>query len=113
MAIILLVSRGLTTFLTIGFGGSGGFFSPTVLIGSLCGIIVGGILGIPSSTTLVTTGIAAALSGVINVPMAAVIIVVEVFGVNFIIPAAIGSAIAFPLAQKWVIYPHVRRVRLP
>ena len=113
LAIILLVSRGLTTFLTIGFGGSGGLFSPTVLMGSLCGIIVGDILGVPDSRVLVTTGIAAALSGVMNVPMAAVIIVVEVFGVNFIIPAAIGSAIAFPLAQKWVIYPHVRRVRLP
>lgn len=113
LAIILLIGRGLTTSLTTSFGGSGGLFSPTVLMGSLCGIIVGGILGIPDPRALVTTGIAAALSGVINVPMAAVIIVVEVFGVDFIIPAAIGSAIAFPLAQKWFIYPQIRRNRLP
>jgi CIC family chloride channel protein len=108
-ALTLLVGRWLTTFFTVGFGGSGGLFSPTVLMGGLAGTIVARILGITGVNVLVTTGMTAALTGVMNVPVAAVIIVVEVFGVSFIIPAAIGSAIAFLLAKNWVIYPHIRQ----
>jgi len=108
-AIALLIGRWITTFLTIGSGGSGGLFTPTVLMGGLSGTIVARILGTANVRVLVTTGIAAALAGVINVPMAAVILVVEVFGVSFIIPAAIGSAIAFLLAKNVVIFPHVQQ----
>jgi CIC family chloride channel protein len=110
-AAALLVGRWLTTFLTIGFGGSGGLFAPTVLMGGLSGTIVAQLLGVANIKVLVTTGIAAALVGVVNVPVAAVILVVEVFGVSFIIPAAIGSAIAFLLARNVVIYPHIQRYR--
>jgi CIC family chloride channel protein len=105
----LLIGRWVTTFLTIGFGGSGGLFSPIVLMGGLSGTIVARVLGTANVKVLVTTGIAAALAGVINVPMAAVILVVEVFGVSFIIPAAIGSAIAFLLARNVVIFPHIQQ----
>jgi CIC family chloride channel protein len=110
-AVVLLLGRWVTTALTIGFGGSGGFFAPTVLIGGLSGTVVARVLGINRINILVTTGIASALSAVINVPIAAVIIVVEAFGANFIVPAAIGSSIAFLLARKWVIYPHIRQIR--
>ena len=108
-ALILLIGRWMTTFLTVGFGGSGGLFSPTVLMGALSGTIAARILGITNVGVLVTSGISAGLVCVINVPMAAVIIVVEVFGVSFIIPAAIGSAIAFLLAKNLVIYPHIQQ----
>ena len=110
-AIVLLIGRWITTFLTIGFGGSGGLFTPTVLMGGLSGTIVARILGTSNVNVLVTTGIAAALVGVIDVPMAAVIIVIEIFGISFIIPAAIGSAVAFLLAKNFVIYPHIQRYR--
>ena len=106
-AAVLLIGRWVTTFLTVGFGGSGGLFSPTVLMGGLSGTIVARLLGIASPRVLVTTGMAAALVGVMNVPMAAVIIVAEAFGVGFILPAAIGSAIAFLLCKRMVIYPNI------
>lgn len=111
--IALLAGRSATTFFTVGFGGSGGLFAPTVLVGSLSGITVARLLGINNVGILVTTGISAALVGVMNVPMAAVIIAVEIFGVSFIIPAAIGSMIAFLLAKNWVIYPNIQRYREP
>jgi H+/Cl- antiporter ClcA len=111
--IVLLVGRSATTFFTVGFGGSGGLFAPTVLLGSLSGITVARLLGIDNVTILLTTGISAALVGVMNVPMAAVIMAVEIFGVSFIIPAAIGSTIAFLLAKNWVIYPNIQRYREP
>ncbi len=111
--ITLLVGRSATTFFTVGFGGSGGLFAPTVLLGSLSGITVARLLGIDKVRVLLTTGISAALVGVMNVPMAAVIIAVEIFGVSFIIPAAIGSTIAFLLAKNWVIYPNIQRYREP
>ena len=109
VAIALLIGRWITTFITIGFGGSGGLFTPTVLMGGLAGTIVARILGLSSAKVLVTTGISAALVGVMNVPMAAVIIVIELFGITFIIPAAIGSAIALTLSRGLVIYPHIER----
>ena len=76
-------------------------------MGGLSGTIVARLLGIASPRVLVTTGMAAALVGVMNVPMAAVIIVAEAFGVGFILPAAIGSAIAFLLCKRMVIYPNI------
>jgi len=111
--IALLIGRSATTFFTVGFGGSGGLFAPTVLVGSLSGIIVARLLGISNVGILLTTGISAALVGVMNVPMAAVIIAVEIFGVSFIIPAAIGSTVAFLLAKNWVIYPNFQRYHEP
>jgi CIC family chloride channel protein len=109
ISIALLIGRWITTFITVGLGGSGGLFSPTVLMGGLAGTIVAGVLGVASTKVLVTTGISAALVGVMNVPMAAVIIVIELFGISFIIPAAIGSAIASMLAKNFVIYSHVEK----
>jgi CIC family chloride channel protein len=112
-SIALLMGRWATTFFTVGFGGSGGLFSPTVLVGELSGTIVAHILNISHAKVLVTTGISAALAGMINVPMAAVIIVTEAFGISFIIPAAIGSAIASILAKNVVIYPNIQKFREP
>lgn len=106
-AIALLISRWLTTFLTVGFGGSGGLFSPTLLLGGLAGIIIARLFGASSTSVLVTTGMSAALTGVMNVPIAAIIMVIEAFGISFIIPAIIGSVISFLLANNLVIYPHV------
>ncbi|MBD3182418.1 hypothetical protein GF312_09005 [Candidatus Poribacteria bacterium] len=108
MAFILLVGRWITTFLTVGFDGSGGLFAPTVLMGGLVGTIVARLLGIVNVKVLVTTGISAALVGVINVPIAAIIIVIEVFGISYLIPAVIGSTIAYLLARNFVIYPHIQ-----
>jgi CIC family chloride channel protein len=108
---VLLAGRWIATFLTVGFSGSAGLFSPTVLMGGLSGVIVARLLGIANTNVLVTTSISAALTGIVNVPMAAVIIIVEVFGVTFIIPAAIGSMMAFLLAKNWVIYPHIQKYR--
>ena len=89
-----------------------------IVVGFICGleaiiIIIGELLGIANTKILVTTGMSAALSGVINVPMAAIIIVVEIFGVDYILPAAIGSSIAFILARNWVIYPHIKHIKTP
>jgi len=96
--------------LTVGFGGSGGLFSPTLLLGGLAGNIVALLLGVSETKVLVATGMTAALSGVLNVPIAAIIIIIEIFGVDYIIPAAIGSSIAFMIARRWVIYPHVKHI---
>jgi CIC family chloride channel protein len=109
--IAIFIGRWTTTLLTVGLGGSGGLFAPTILIGTLSGTIIARTLSLAKGRILMTTCIAAALSGVINVPIAAVIIVVEVFGVNYIIPAAIGSSIAYLMAKNLVIYPHIRPIR--
>ncbi|MFC1718802.1 chloride channel protein, partial [Candidatus Poribacteria bacterium] len=110
-AIILLAGRWITTFLTVGFSGSAGLFSPTVLMGGLSGVVVVRLLGVTNSNVLVTTSISAALTGMVNVPMSAVIIIVEIFGATYIIPAAIGSMMAFLLAKNWVIYPNIQKYR--
>ncbi len=110
IAIALLIGRWVNTLLTVGFGGSGGLFSPTLLLGGLAGNIVALLLGVSETKVLVATGMAAALSGVLNVPIAAIIIIIEIFGVDYIIPAAIGSSIAFMIARRWVIYPHVKHI---
>jgi len=111
--VLLAIALGkiLTTGLTIGSGGSGGVFGPSMVIGG-CG---GGALGlllhdwwpwlVPHPASFVIVGMAGFFAAAAKTPFSTLIIVSEMTGgYHLLLPALWVCALAFILADKQSIY---------
>jgi CIC family chloride channel protein len=101
MALILLLKAPAMS-LTIGSGGSGGVFGPTVTMGALLGGVVGAGLAalfpdlhvVPAG--FVVVGMAAIFSGAARTPISTLIMVTEMTGgYGLIVPAMLANILAF------------------
>lgn len=101
LLIALMVGKMLATSLTIGIGGSGGVFAPTLFIGAVGGTAVGaavhGLLpsmtGSPGAYGLI--GMAGALAGATRAPITAVVIIFELTGeYSIILPLMAAVAVS-------------------
>ncbi|TDO78353.1 CIC family chloride channel protein [Halanaerobium saccharolyticum] len=98
---LLLVFKIIATSVTLGSGGSGGIFSPSLFIGSLTGIIIGTLFNqfFPflsgSASLYALIGMAAVISAVIRAPLTATFIILEfTHNYSLTIPLLIASLIA-------------------
>ncbi len=120
--VLLAIALGkiLTTSLTIGSGGSGGVFGPSMVIGG-CG---GGALGIllhqwwpglvPHPASFVIVGMAGFFAAAAKTPFSTLIIVSEITGgYNLLLPALWVCALAFILSDEQSIYSCAGREPLP
>ena len=111
--VLLAVALGkiLTTGLTIGSGGSGGVFGPSMVIGG-CG---GGALGIvlhrlwpalvPHPATFVIVGMAGFFAAAAKTPFSTLVIVSEMTGnYNLLLPTLWVCTLAFLLSDEQSIY---------
>ena len=111
--VLLAIALGkiLTTSLTIGSGGSGGVFGPSMVIGG-CG---GGALGlmlhgwwpwlVPHPASFVIVGMAGFFAAAAKTPFSTLIIVSEMTGgYHLLLPALWVCALAFILSDKQSIY---------
>ena len=111
--ILLAVAFGkiATTSLTIGSGGSGGVFGPSMVIGG-CG---GGALGIffhqfwpelvPNPASFVIVGIAGFFAAAAKTPFSTLIIVSEMTGdYQLLLPTMWVSTLCFLLCRRWKLY---------
>ncbi len=98
---VLLVGKVLATSLTIGIGGSGGVFAPTLFCGAMLGAAVGqgagllapGAAGSPGAYALV--GMAAVFGGGARAPITAVVVVFELTGeYSLILPLMLAVVLA-------------------
>lgn len=111
---ILLLFVGLTmllktfaTGLTIGSGGNGGNFAPSLFLGSYVGFLFSktitliGISKLPiSNFTLV--GMAGILSGLFHAPLTAIFLIAEITGgYDLMIPLMIVSSISFAMSKRF------------
>lgn len=103
---ILLIFKIIATALTLGSGGSGGIFSPSLFIGSVTGIIVGILFHrffpffAGSAPLYALIGMAAVISAVIRAPLTATFIILEfTHNYSLTIPLLIASLIAERLAS--------------
>ncbi|WP_264059476.1 chloride channel protein [Mycolicibacterium frederiksbergense] len=114
MLLILMVGKMLATSLTIGIGGSGGVFAPTLFIGAMAGTAFGTIAHqlFPAATESAGAygliGMGAALGGATGAPITAVVILFELTGQYSIIlplmPAVVMAAGTGHLLSKNTIY---------
>jgi CIC family chloride channel protein len=100
LLLIFTFGKILTLSLTVGSGGSGGVFGPTLYIGIMLGGTFAGILHllhVPiDGTWLAVVGMAAVFAGTARVPIAAMVMVIEMTGgFTLIMPTMLAVAIAF------------------
>lgn len=100
--VALLLLKPLAMAITIGSGGSGGVFAPTVTMGALLGACVGTVLnaelpalGLPVAAYAVV-GMAAVFAGAARTPISTLIMVAEMTGgYGLIVPAMLANVLAF------------------
>jgi CIC family chloride channel protein len=109
MALVLM--KIIATSFTIGSGGSGGVFAPSLFIGAMVGGAFGHILNmafpevVTQPVSYVLVGMGAMLAGVAKVPIAAIVMVSEMAGnYNLLAPLMVASTFSYLLSGRWSIY---------
>jgi CIC family chloride channel protein len=114
MLISLFVLKVAATSITLGSGGSGGIFAPSLFIGAMLGTVVGSTFGLffPSLTAPAgaygIVGMAAVFAGAAQAPFSAILIIFEMTGdYNMILPlmtAVVISTVVSRAVRRESIY---------
>ncbi len=115
----LAIGKIITTSFSIGSGGSGGVFGPSVVIGGAVGGVVGGIFHsimpniVHDPGAFVIVGMVGFLTVVLNIPICSIIIVGEMTNsYNLLLPSLMVCSISYILSQKWTLYRKQVKSRL-
>ncbi len=110
MAMMVLTKIFATSF-TIGSGGSGGVFGPSLFIGAMLGGVVGQVGHhyfpevVSNPTAFALVGMAGFFAGVAKAPIGALLMVSEMTqGYGLLVPLMFVSAIPVVLSGSWGIY---------
>lgn len=107
----LAIGKVITTSFSIGSGGSGGVFGPSVVIGGAMGGVVGkvfhhimpGIVTEPGA--FVVVGMAGFFTAVSNTPISTIIFVSEMTDSYYLLlPSLLVCSVSYLAAKKWTIY---------
>ncbi len=106
-----VILKVLATSFSIGSGGSGGIFAPSLFMGAMLGGAFGGLSHmffpevVTQPTAFVLVGMAAFFAGAANVPISMTIMITEMTGsYSLLVPLIFSSTLAFFVARKWSIY---------
>ena len=108
---LLAIGKIFTTSFSIGSGGSGGVFGPSIVIGGAMGGVVGKIFHqiIPGVVTepgaFVVVGMAGFFTAVSNTPISTIIFVSEMTdSYQLLLPSLLVCSVSYLAARKWTIY---------
>lgn len=95
-----MLMKIVATSVTIGSGGNGGVFAPTLFLGGFAGYFITIILNLNgfqvSTQNFVLAGMAGMMAGVMHAPMTAIFLIAEITGgFGLFIPLMITSAVAY------------------
>ncbi|MFZ1689113.1 MAG: chloride channel protein, partial [Flavobacteriales bacterium] len=107
LAVGLMLLKVVAARLTLGAGGNGGMFGPSLFIGAMLGfgyaraVNLTGIMEL-NEVNFTVVGMAALLSGTIHVPLTAIFLIAEITGgYALFVPLMIASALAY-LVSKYL-----------
>jgi len=108
---VVVFLKSIATGITLGSGGNGGNFAPSLFVGSYTGFafayglnLTGWFDKIPV-TNFTMVGMAGMLSGLFHAPLTAMFLIAEITGgYNLMIPLMIVSSISFAISKRFV--PH-------
>jgi len=109
--VTLAIGKVLTTSFSIGSGGSGGVFGPSVVIGGAMGGAVGlafhqimpGV--VTEAGAFVAVGMAGFFTAVSNTPISTIIFVSEMTNsYHLLLPSLLVCSVSYLAAQRWTIY---------
>jgi CIC family chloride channel protein len=110
LLLILLSVKAFCNCVTVGSGMSAGFTGPTVIVGMLLGASIATIIGVSNGHAnyyaCIAAGFAGMLAGSMNVPLAAAIITIECFGLQYSFPAGIAAVVGFQINRFNTIYDY-------
>lgn len=101
----LVIMKIVATGITIGAGGNGGTFAPTMFTGAFLGLFVAFAVNLTglvhlSTSNFIAVGMAGALSGVLHAPLTAIFLIAEITGGYVLfIPLMIVSAISYMISK--------------
>jgi CIC family chloride channel protein len=102
VVLIILFLKMVVTGLTIGSGGSGGVFAPSMVIGGMLGAAAGGLFQrlaphiVTQPAAFVLVGMAGFFAGAAKVPVSSLVMVSEMTsGYGLLVPLMLTNAIAF------------------
>jgi len=121
LAFLLTLALGkiFTTSFSIGSGGSGGLFGPSIVIGAALGGVVGqlchqiapGMLQSPGAFAVV--GMAGFFAAVSNTPISTIIFVSEMTNsYHLLLPSLLVCSVAYLFTRRWTIFQSQVRRRL-
>lgn len=109
--LFLAIGKIFTTAFSIGSGGSGGVFGPSIVIGGSLGGVVGKLfhMVIPGVVTkpgaFVVVGMAGFFTAVSNTPISTIIFVSEMTNsYHLLLPSLLVCSVSYLAARKWTIY---------
>jgi len=109
----------LTSSLSIGSGGSGGAFGPSMVIGGCAGSAFGMIAGqlfpglVPHPATFGVVGMAGFFAGVARAPISTIIMVRELTGdFGLLVPTMLVCSVTFLTSNRWPLYKSQVSTRL-
>ncbi|MEP1095304.1 MAG: chloride channel protein [Cyclobacteriaceae bacterium] len=111
--LLVLLVKPIATALTIGAGGSGGIFAPSLFMGGISGYVFSSsantIFGTSLSTSNFTlVGMCGVMSGVLHAPLTAIFLIAEITsGYMLFVPLMLVSAISYSTIsyfEKYSIY---------
>ncbi len=109
-AALLILAKALTTSLTLGIGGHGGIFAPSMFMGAMLGFVFAhtlNTLGLVSlsEANFIAVAMAGILSGIIKAPLTGIFLIAEITGgYSLIVPLMIVSAVSYFVA--YFFEPH-------
>ena len=107
----VVLAKIVATALTVGSGGSGGVFGPSLFIGGvvgamfagICELVLPGVIRMPEMFILV--GMASFFAGATKAPFAGVVMVCEMTGSYSLLPGLmIASVMHVAFSRNWTIY---------
>ncbi|MCF6246998.1 MAG: chloride channel protein [Desulfobacula sp.] len=117
--IALAIGKIFTTSFSIGSGGSGGVFGPSVVIGGAMGGAVGKIfhIFIPTIVThpgsFVIVGMAGFFAAASNTPISTIIFISEMTNsYHLLLPSLMVCSICYLLSQRWTIFENQVKSRI-
>lgn len=117
--ILLALGKILTTSFSIGSGGSGGVFGPSIVIGGAMGGAVGKLFNLfmPSVIThpgsFVIVGMAGFFAAVSNTPISTIIFIGEISNsYHLLLPSLLVCSLCYLLCQRWTIFKNQVKSRV-
>jgi len=106
--LLLIAGKAVTAALTMGAGGNGGIFAPSLVIGGLTGFVFAFTINASGLTHLNTpnfiiAAMAGVLAGVMHAPLTAIFLLAEITGgYTLFVPLMIVSAISYFITRKYI-----------
>ena len=111
--LLLILLKTAANTLTVGSGMSAGFTGPAAITGMLLGFAFSEFLGIDKSTAthfgFIAAGFSSVLAGSMNIPIASAVMGVEIFGLYYSLPVALGAVIGFQTTRNRTIYEYAMK----